>query len=184
MEKLPKAAIIMKVGPHSDMSLLEIIRSKEEEEKIHGVHYWGYSGCLCQPKPTQAFCKWAKEETGENPSIILIETKSSYKSSIGFITQFSLDNKTYNSFKAPVQLQGAQYSYVARNLRELDSFCPSHYVVYGGKNSGKLLPEHLRFRVNKSFATLKKDVNNKDDSEQMRVLIATLVEPYAIWLKE
>ena len=57
----PKAIIVMKVGPHSGMSLSDIIKSKKEEEKTHGVHYWGYSGVFCQPKPSQEFCQWVKK---------------------------------------------------------------------------------------------------------------------------
>lgn len=185
MTTKPKAAIVMKVGPHSDMTLEDIVKSKQEEELEHGVHYWGYSGVFCQPKPTQAFCKWAKDEYGETPSIILIETKSPYKSTIGYIKQYSTDNKVYVPFQAPVQLQGAKFSFVAKNLRPLESFAPTAYHVYGGKNNGKILTEHLRFRVNKSFAILNLDAHaDKEDLIQTNVLIATLVEPYAIWLKE
>ena len=43
---LPKAAIVMKVGPHSNMSLSEIIESKKIEEGVYGVHFWGYSGYI------------------------------------------------------------------------------------------------------------------------------------------
>lgn len=184
MESLPKAAIVMKVGPHSNMSLSEIISSKETEEAIHGVHFWGYSGSLCQPKPTQAFCKWAKEKYGENPAIVLLETKSSYASTIGFITQYSTDNKKFNPFEAPVQLQGAQFSFVACGLKETKTFCMSQYNVYGGKNSGKPLTSHLRYRVNKAFATLSEESDANETIEYTTAIIATLVEPYAIWLKE
>ena len=181
----PKAAVVMKVGPHSNMTLEDIIKSKREEELKHGVHYWGYSGAFCQPKPTQAFCKWAKETYGEDPSIILIETKSTYNSTIGYIKRYSIDNKVYVPFQAPVQLQGAQFSFVAKDLRLLESFIPTVYNVYGGKNDGKVLTEHLRFRVNKSFAILNTSAHvNVEDSMQAKVLIATLVEPYAIWLME
>lgn len=181
----PKAAIVMKVGPHSNMALEDIIRSKHEEELKHSVHYWGYSGVFCQPRPTQEFCKWAKETYGEDPSIILIETKSVYNSTIGYIKRYSTDSKVYVPFEAPVQLQGAQFSFVAKNLRRLDSFIPTAYNVYGGKNNGKVLTEHLRFRVNKSFAILNTSVHmNEEDSVQANVLIATLVEPYAVWLME
>lgn len=185
MEALPKAAVIMKVGPHSNMNLQEIIASKKTEETIHGVHYWGYSGSLCRPAPTQSFCKWAREVYGEDPSIILIETKSAYTSTIGYISQYSIDNKQYVNFQAPVQLQGAQFSFVSKNLRTIDAFCLSKYAVYGGKNAGKKLSEHLRYRVNKSFVILNESFQPDEyDRQCEHALIATLVEPYAIWLKE
>ena len=185
MIEIPNAIIVMKVRPHSNMRLKDIIESKHEEELRHGVHYWGYSGVFCQPKPTQLFCNWAKKNYGEDPSLILIETKSAYSSNIGYIKQYSSDNKVYVPFKAPVQLQGAKFSFVANNLRVMDSFNLEAYNVYGGKNDGKILTEHLRFRVNKSFAILNKDAHvNEDNSIKANVLIATLIEPYAIWLKE
>ncbi len=55
--------IVMKVGPHSGMSLDEIIESKREEEKGNGVHYWGYSGVFCRPLATQEFCKRSVRNT-------------------------------------------------------------------------------------------------------------------------
>ena len=43
----------------------------------------------------------------------------------------------------------------------------------------------MRFRVNKSFAILNtsQDVS-EESSAAINVLVAELVEPYAIWLKE
>lgn len=187
MENRSKAIIVMKVGPHSDMPLVDIIVSKKEEEKIHGVHYWGYSGVFCQPKATKDFCEWAIKNYGEEPYLILIETKSSYKSNIGMITQYSKDNKIFEEFVAPVQLQGAQFSFVAKEIEIVEEFDLNDYIVVGGKNDGKILSQHLRYRVNKAFAKLKPEIEKEDNmgiSEKMSVLRAKLVYPYAIWLKE
>ena len=177
--------IVMKVGPHSNMNLSDIILSKKEEEKKHGVHYWGYSGVFCRPKPTQEFCNWAVEVYGKAPQLILIETKSSYDSNIGMITEYSQNNIDYKKFLRPVQLQGAQFSFVARGLEEVKNFCLEDYVVVGGKNDGKMLTEHLKYRVNKSFAKLNKDpvVRDRKIGTKLSVLTAELVYPYAIWLK-
>lgn len=180
-----KAIIVMKVGPHSGMSLPDIIKSKQEEEKIHGCHYWGYSGVFCRPKQTQQFCKWAKLIYKEYPQIVLIETKSTYKSNIGFIQQYSTDGSEYQFFNAPVQLQGAQFSFVAKELHEVNDFRLSDYIVVGGKNDSLPLNEHLRFRVNKSFAKLRtKSVEQIIPTEEIKVLSATLIPPFAVWLKE
>lgn len=172
----PKNIIVMKVGPHGTMDLKEIIDSKREEEKLNGAHFWGYSGVFCTPKATQEFCKNA----GGEVALVLIETKSPYASSIGKITQFSEDGKTFKNFNAPVQLSGAQYSFVAKNLREYDGFSLDDYLVVGGKNDGKQLSQHLKFRVNKCFGTCDKNIKN---NEKTRVLIADLIYPYCIWLK-
>lgn len=185
MTNRPKAIIVMKVGPHSNMSLSDIIISKKKEEKIHGFHYWGYSGVFCQPSPTQQFCQWAELTYKEHPKIVLIETKSAYKSNIGFIHQYSTNGSEYQSFKAPVQLQGAQFSFVAKNLYEIKDFKLSDYIVVGGKNDGLPLNEHLRFRVNKSFAKLRTETDDQFEcTRESRALVATLVSPFAIWLKE
>ena len=58
------------------------------------------------------------------------------------------------------------------------------YVVFGGKNDGKLLSEHVRGRVNKSFAILNVKNILKEDILGVTVLQADIAEPCAIWLKE
>ena len=171
--------IVMKVGPHSDMPLDEIIESKNKEEIGNGVHYWGYSGVFCRPKQVQDFCK-KSILNGNSPKLVLIETKSSYNSNIGFINEYSDDNINYKKFKSPVQLQGAQFSFVAKNIKKYDKFKLNDFIVVGGKNDGKVLKEHLKFKVNKCFAKYESNSNDKEIS----VLVADLVEPYAVWLKE
>ena len=171
--------IVMKVGPHSNMSLDEIIDSKNKEEVLNGVHYWGYSGVFCRPKATQEFCK-KSVLNNHKPKLVLIETKSSYNSDIGFINEYSIDNKEFTKFKYPVQLQGAQFSFVCKNLRKYKGFKLDDFVVVGGINDGKVLSEHLVYRVNKSFGKFEKS----SDCKGIDVLIADLVEPYAVWLKE
>lgn len=166
--------IVMKVGPHSDMSLDKIIESKKEEEIGNGVHYWGYSGVFCRPRQVQDFCKKAT-----NPKLILIETKRSYKSNIGYINEYSEDNINFKKFKSPVQLQGAQFSFVAKNIRKYDHFRLDDFIVIGGKNNGKPLSKHLIFKVNKCFGKYKE----KSNSKEINVLVADLKEPYAVWLK-
>ena len=174
----------MKVGPHSNMSLSEIIKSKQDEELSHGVHYWGYSGVFCQPRPTKFFCEKCTSDKGIIPSLVLLETKSTYESSIGVTKNYSSNGSDYCEFKKPVQLQGAEFSFVARNLRVVEKFPLSAYDVVGGKNDGKPLLEHLRFRINKSFATLRADKSvHEIPAQTATVLIADLVEPFAIWLK-
>ncbi|HKM20177.1 MAG TPA: hypothetical protein VJY47_03080 [Candidatus Dojkabacteria bacterium] len=171
-----KNIIIMKVGPHSDMSLSEIIDSKIEEEKIHGVHFWGYSGVFCHPTKVQQYCEDIYKETGENPKLVLIETKSKYSSNIGFIKTYSTNGKDYVEFKAPVQLQGATYSFVCKNIKKIDNFCIDNYLTIGGKNNLKPLDEHLRYRVNKSFAKQYRD----DSTNYNTALVVDLVPPYCI----
>lgn len=185
MNIMPRAIIVMKVGPHSGMTLEEIILSKKVEEEFHGVHYWGYSGNFCQPKPTQEFCKWAKDNYGINPQLILLQTKSAYKSHIGVITHYSEDGESFVNFNRPVQLQGAQFSFVAKNLREINDFNLNNYIVVGGKNDGKPLSQHFRGRVNKSFAKLclTNSKNMIEIENTKKVLTAELTYPYAIWLK-
>ena len=171
--------IVMKVGPHSNMSLDEIIESKNKEEIGNKVHYWGYSGVFCRPKQVQEFCKQSVFNQ-HHPKLVLIETKSSYNSTIGYISEYSTDNINFQKFKSPVQLQGAQFSFVAKNIRKYNNFKLDDFTVVGGKNDGKVLSSHLKFKVNKCFAKYKENSQDKE----INVLIADLVEPYAVWLKE
>lgn len=127
----------------------------------------------------QEFCKNSILNS-HHPKLVLIETKSSYKSSIGLINEYSEDNALFKRFISPVQLQGAQFSFVAKNLRKYDKFKLDDFIVVGGKNDGKVLTKHLKFKVNKCFA---KYIGGSADKE-INVLIADIVEPYAVWLKE
>ncbi len=178
LEKLDDI-IVMKVGPHSDMSLEEIMKSKKDEEVGNGVHFWGYSGVFCRPRKVQDFCK-NSILNGNSPKLVLIETKSSYNSEIGYINEYSDDNENYKKFKSLVQLQGAEFSFVAKNIRKYDSFRFNDFIVVGGKNNGKVLKDHLKFKVNKCFAKY----NGKSTDKEINVFVADLVEPYAVWLKE
>ena len=117
--------------------------------------------------------------------LVLLETKSSYKSDVGVVKLYSENGVDYQTFKNTVQLQGAQFSFVAKNIQKIDSFRLSDYLVVHGKNEGLPLNEHLKFRVNKSFAILRTDLDKQiETTEESKSLMATLVPPYAIWLKE
>lgn len=181
----PHNIIVMKVGPHSGMSLEEIIQSKRDEELIHGVHYWGYSGTMCQPRPTRKFCCECLHDSHEAPSLILIETKSAYQTDqIGMIRFYSEDGNNFVSFPGPVQLQGAKFAFVSKSLHIIDDFRLSDYMVVGGKNNGKPLSTHLRGRVGKAFAHFFQGAFETPPSPPIRVLAAELCSPYAVWLKE
>jgi hypothetical protein len=137
---------------------------------------------FCHPKRVQEFCEEC-EKNNKPAKLILIETKSNYDSDIGFINYYSSDGINYEKFNAPVQLQGAQYSFVAKNIKHIDNFSLDNYIVVGGKNDGRPLLSHLRFRVNKSFGRL--DYKQKSiNKSNIKALIADLVYPYAIWLKD
>ena len=74
---------------------------------------------------------------------------------------------------------------MAKELHEVNGFRLSDYIVVSGKNDGLPLNEHLRFRVNKSFAKLRTElVEQINPTEEIKVLSATLVPPFAVWLKE
>lgn len=185
MNSKPAAIIVMKVGPHSGMSLKDIIISKKKEEEIHKVHYWGYSGNFCIPEKTQQFCKWAEERFGESVMLILIETKSAYSSKIGMIAEYSENGTDYIKFKEPVQLQGAKYSFVTRNLREIPKIFLGDYEVVYGKNEGRPLPQHFQGRISKSFAQIRTDALLEGErGDSISALAAELVYPYAVWLRE
>ena len=91
---LPPFAIVMKVGPHSGMSLEQIFASKLDEETRLGKHYWGYSGTLCHPDRVLAFVDYVKS-FHEVPHLLLVETTSGYNSPIGKISRFSTDRSSY-----------------------------------------------------------------------------------------
>jgi len=179
----PSFAIVMKVGPHNGMSLKEIIESKHAEEDRNGVHYWGYSGTLSHPNRVLKFITYVISLQNSPPELLLLQTNSYYNSPIGKIKSFSRDNNTYEQFNGPVQLQGAQYSFVCRNLRRVDSeFLLDYYCVIGGKKDGEPLSKYLHHRVNKAF--VRKYSGPPSPYKSRLIYSAQLVEPYVLWLKE
>lgn len=181
--QLPQYAIIMKVGPHSGMSLEEILRSKQQEEQRGGCHYWGYSGTMCHPRRVIEFVSAVISETNRPPDLLLVATPSDYSSCLGPVGEYSTDGKVFHRFSTQVQLQGAQYAFVASNIRHIDQDIDlDDFEVVGGKNDGVRLSQHLRHRVNKACV---RRCDNPRPSKKVRLAyLSSLVEPYAVWLRE
>jgi len=179
---LPMFGIVMKVGPHTGMSLDDIVESKFKEEARLGVHYWGYSGTSCRPRRVLEFVAYVLLRQRTPPSLLLLETQSDYASEkIGRIGTFSTDQREYRGFGAPVQLQGAQYAFVACGLQRVDQELRlDTYSVMGGRNDGRPLSQHLRYRVNKAFVRHGSEPASLESSRL--ACLAQLAEPYVIWL--
>lgn len=178
---LPLFGIVMKVGPHTGMSLSEIINSKYSEESRNGIHYWGYSGTLCHPKRVLEFMSYVLSLQTTPPDLLLLETSSRYNSPIGKIQRFSRDNDIYKDFNGPVQLQGAQYAFVCRNLRRMNyAFTLDSYSVVGGKSDGESLSRYLRHRVNKAF--VRRNHMPASHHQSRLAYTAQFVAPYVLWL--
>lgn len=182
--RLPPFAVVMKVGPHSGMSLSEIVASKVEEESRLGQHYWGYSGTLCHPKRVLEFVEYVRSLQELPPQLLLLETASNYDSSIGKINSFSTDCNRYEVFGGAVQLQGAEFAFVAQGLHSVDrDICLDEFDVVGGKNNGQPLSHHLRHRVNKAFVK-RRPADEREMSQRCRLsYVAQLVSPFVIWLR-
>ena len=186
IDPAPAFAVVMKVGPHSGMSLAEIAASKAEEERRLGRHFWGYSGSLCHPRRVVDFVAYARAMTETPVQLLLIETSSDYRSSIGKIAAFSTDQQHYTRFADAVQLEGAQFAFVARDLQRIDSDIDlDAFSVVGGRNDGRSLSQHLRHRINKAFVrTVTHAAAAARISARCRLAYsARLVEPFAVWLR-
>lgn len=177
----------MKVGPHSGMSLSEIVQSKLEEEDRLGFHFWGYSGSLCRPDLVLDFVNFSISKNGRPPLLILLETKSKFKNNIGKIKKFSTDQTIYTHFNQPVQLQGADFSFVAKELfsprEELDL---SQFIVFNRNPTTEpiRLHKYLRYRVSKACAEFSPEGEGHISNNIRPFMIAKLEKPYVVWLKE
>jgi hypothetical protein len=183
---LPQFGLVMKVGPHSGMSLSDIAASKYSEQDLYGIHYWGYSGTLCHPLRVLRHVEQAIAEQGSGPSLLLSGTRSKYQSSRGRMGSYSVDGHKYRELQPGVQLQGAQFALVATNLRAFDAkICMDHYLVQGGKNDSLPLSMHMRGRINKACVRLSKPSATIPTSQRIIRLAykADLVHPYVVWLR-
>ncbi len=180
--------IFMKIGPHSGMNLEDIVKSKINEESIHGVSFWGYSGNFCHPNLVHSFTNYSLQKIGKPPKLALIETSSCYFSNIGFVNEYSSNNKDYYKLPHPIQLQNCRYSFVTKSTKKVSFlFDMNKFRVFGGSKHGIHLNEYFKYRINKVCATSESPIElqvSKGAQDTIKIsYISDLADPYCIWVK-
>lgn len=180
------AIVFMIVGPHSGFSLGAIFEMKKQEEARLGYFYWGYAGTLCYPPRVCEFVAEAMSRVGRVPKVVMVETKSQYKStSVGRIRRWSVDRKQYQRIPERVTLIGCTIAVTCSNLTLCDEPLDlNRYVVMNGNGATSRLGHYVRYQINKACAIVEECEPALPPREVRVVATADLVDPYCIYLAE
>jgi hypothetical protein len=183
-----EAILFMKVGPHSGFDLSEIIAMKEAEEKAHGKFFWGYAGTLCHPYKVVDFARQSLKN-GKRPMMVMAYTPSKYVSSIGRLSEYSVDKVRWVPLPEGVILKGCKYAVIGKGLRRVRFLIDlNSYTVWNGGQialwgrSGKPLGEYLRGQVNKACAIFM-PTSSKPPCYTQILCTAEIIEPYCVFLR-
>ena len=180
------AIVFMIVGPHSGFSLGTIFEMKRQEEARLGYFYWGYAGTLCYPPRVCEFVSDSMSRIGRAPKVVMVETKSEYKSTaVGRVQRWSIDRKQYQRIPAGVTLIGCTIAVTCSNLTLCDQPLDlNRYVVMNGNVATSRLGHFVRYQINKACAILEECEPALPPREVRLVATADLVDPYCIYLAE
>lgn len=154
----------MKIGPFSGFSLEQIFDIKTLEELKIGKFFLGYSGVFCHPKRVKEFVKLAQSEN-QKVQVLFIETKSNFISPIERLSEYSLNNESWQPLGEEVLLVGAKFSIVGNNFKKTNfDIDLSQYQSMLGTTPGKTLDEYLVWRCDKSCAIY---VHKKDRKQKI-----------------
>lgn len=179
----------MKAGPYCSYSLDEIIKIKQNEEKLVGKFFWGYSGVFCHPEMVNAFVKSAKSEKVIG---LFSETKSVYETKEqGRFSEFSQDKVSWQKLPEKVLLVGntkrPHFAICGKNLKKIGfEFNLSDYQVFLKNSlfpdSDKRLDEYFQYRVDKACG-----IYSPEKTKNNQLLIINycfeLTEPYCVYIR-
>lgn len=180
----PPSIVIMKIGRHAGEELTDIIARKRAEESVAGHFYWGYGGTLCHPRTqVQPFARSMREHGGA-PMAVFIASASRSAIATHHASEYSADQRNWQSLPAGITVTGSAFALVCRGLRQVNTQLDlSRYDVAIGPHQGQDLGEYLRSRTDKACATLVRDAA-LIGGPMVRVLyVAELVEPFAVVLR-
>lgn len=188
IEKLPRFIFFMKVGPHSGLTLQEIIAIKEKEERKCGKFFWGYAGTLCHPFRVTSFAKYAIA-SGVTPMLVMAYTPSAYLASKKLLTEFSEDGIHWQPLPKGVVLTGCKYAVIGRGLRPCKMKIDiNSYVIWESAQQrlwegfARTLGDYLRGQVNKACAILSPSPK-KPRREVEIIYAAEITEPYCVFVR-
>lgn len=173
--------ILVKVGPHSQESMQEIVKRKNKEVDTTGVAFFGYHG---GPQPIKRVIPFT--ENSINVKVLMNEAtyaRDPHPDRETFLrmTRFTTDGKTWNLVPTGINTD-CMFAFVLGNIKEVCyDIDLSVYTVGIGPKKGIYAKNYLIGRVSK--ACLEK---TPIPSEQFILPIhyeASLLPPYGVTLK-
>jgi hypothetical protein len=184
----PGAGIIfMKIGTHAQEDLKAIIERKSKEIADTGYGMWGYGGNTCHPRTmVQPFAE-IFQEVKQPIHLVMEEMNSRHWAEQVRAEQYSTDGLTWDDIPKTINVMGSRYALMIKDLRHEEFVLPlNQTVVPVGPNMGRVGSRYLRGQVDKACLRVTDHVErpNEEEHREVRInLVAELVEPYAVFLK-
>ena len=178
--------LFMKVGIHAKEPLESIIQRKLKEIDDAGMAFWGYGGNTCHPSNmVQPFAKEAMAQG--NPIHLVMQKMESNHWAEGRAEEFSIDGQQWVPVPDGIEVRGSRYALVIEDLQEADLSLPlTRTQVAWGPSLGRSGRTYISGRVDKACLELGQDVDVSlapDEQSTPIGLVATLKEPYAVFLR-
>ncbi len=176
------AILFMKVGTHAAESLADIIARKRREISAAGFAMWGYGGNTCHPATmVQPF---ASSHGSADRSIRLCMQPMASKHFADPVRaeEFSVDGIRWQPVPDGINVLGSRYALCIKNLDEVDwKLALDQTRVAIGSSRGRRGSAYIKGHVDK--ACLEVTGNSGSDPVVSIGLVAELVEPYAVFLR-
>ena len=176
------AVLFMKVGTHAEESLGDILERKHREVVEAGYAMWGYGGNTCHPRTiVQPFGR-KHRESGRLIRLAMEPMDSRHFAAPIRADEFSVDGMAWSEIPEAINVLGSRYALCINNLRETDSpLVLGETRVAVGNSAGRQGDLYVRGRVDKACL----DVVSEGSSDGLVGigLVADLVEPYAVFLR-
>lgn len=179
------AVLYMKVGTHAQENLADIILRKQEEIDATGFAMWGYGGNTCHPATmVQPFAR-TSFEAGKPVILAMQPMKSNHFADPVRAEEYSENGSLWRPIPQPINVLGSRYALCISGLEEVeDRLDLSGTRVALGNSRGRPGDTYVRGRVDKACLEIAEDDAPLDHHTVVSIgLIAKLVEPYAVFLR-
>ncbi len=185
----PGAGVLfMKVGTHANESLEAIIARKQAEIDAEGFGLWGYGGNTCHPATmVQPFAR-DFELRGDVIHLCMQPMVSNHFAPPVRAVEYSANGADWLVVPPGINVLGSRYALAIEDLREENFALPLGQTrVAVGNSAGRRGDEYVRGRVDKGCLEVVdqgEDETGDADASSVEIgLVATLVEPYAVFLR-
>jgi hypothetical protein len=177
--------LYMKVGTHAREPLEEIFKRKVKEIEQAGFALWGYGGATCHPTSmVQPFAK-TYEQRGAAIYLFMEPMESKHFAEQVRAEQYSIDGLTWQDIPSGINVLGSRYALVIKNLRGVDfDLALSKTRVAIGRSTGRVGSRYVAGRVDKACLEVTEDVASSDERNAHIGLVAEIVEPYAVFVRD
>lgn len=183
----PGAGVLfMKVGTHAQESLAAIIARKTREIELAGIGMWGYGGNTCHPSSmVQPFAE-SFVARGKPIHLVMEEMNSNHFAEPLCAAEYSVDGHEWKEIPAAIEVRGSRFALIIKSLRQVKlELQLDQTKVAIGIGRGRLGSRYVSGRVDKACLEILDAPEQTDEKPKVRPvnLVADLVEPYAVFLR-